>query len=340
MRTALAAIVGLWLAACGAAPAGPNMDAILAAKPAPSLADYGLFRDARGREPAAGVVGYDLSNPLFTDYADKYRYAYLPEGQAAIYSDDDVFEFPVGSVLIKTFAYGERYIETRLLIHQADGWQAIPYIWNEAGTDAAYAPIGGRMELDVVGYDGVQRAFTYAVPNKNQCKTCHQNGDELIPIGPKARNLNLSDVNGANQVADWAAFGMLEGAPDTVPVLPSVWDEGADLDDRARAYLDINCAHCHKPSGSASNSGLWLEWTETDPVKIGLGKHPTAAGRGAGKLQLVIVPGDPDQSILAFRMASQEAGIAMPELGRALTDAAGVELIRNWITEMETQEEE
>ncbi|MBU4568154.1 MAG: hypothetical protein KJ833_04230, partial [Alphaproteobacteria bacterium] len=115
-----------------------------------------------------------------------------------------------------------------------------------------------------------------------------------------------------------------------------VSDVSIHADVRARAWLDINCAHCHKPDGSASNSGLWLASTETDPVKLGVGKHPVAAGRGAGNLFKVIVPGAPDRSIMAYRIGSTEPGVAMPELGRSAPDPDGTALIRLWISEMET----
>ena len=339
MRLVFAALIAAVLAACSQPTAAPDMAVILADKPAPMLADYGLFTDARGRDAAPGVVKYDLINPLFSDYADKHRYVFVPDGQAATYIEGEVLNFPVGTVLVKTFAYGERYLETRLLIHKADGWEAIPYVWDEAGTQAAYAPVGKRIEIGADEGPEEAGAFTYAVPNKNQCKTCHQNGDALTPIGPKARNLNHDGPFGTNQIVDWTARGILSGAPDTVPELPSAIDASAPLAGRARAYLDINCAHCHKPTGSASNSGLWLDWNEGSAVKLGIGKHPTAAGRGAGQLQLVIVPGEPEASIMAFRMASGEAGIAMPELGRALIDEEGVDLIGAWIEAMPPVEE-
>jgi len=179
-------------------------------------------------------------------------------------------------------------------------------------------------------------AFTYAVPNKNQCKTCHQSGDAVRPIGPKARNLNHDGPFGVNQLSDWYARGLLSDLPDKTPIMAKAFDPDISLTDQARAYLDINCAHCHKPTGSASNSGLWLEWETKDAVKWGVGKHPTAAGRGSGDALVVIEPGQPERSILSYRMASDEAGIAMPELGRALIDEEGVALINAWISEMET----
>lgn len=330
----ITALIGL--GACGATQA-PDLDAILADNPARTLSEYGLFADQEGRTPSEGVIAYDLINPLFSDHTDKYRYVFLPEGTSVDYTDVDVLDFPVGSVLVKTFAYGERYLETRLLIHKTDGWEAVPYVWNEAQTEATYAPVGARIEIAADLAAPGAPAFTYAVPNKNQCKTCHQTGDAVSPIGPKIRNLNHEGPYGLNQIVDWSARGLLSGAPENAAVMAKAFDPSESLTDQARAYLDINCAHCHKATGSASNSGLWLEWEIEDAVKWGIGKHPTAAGRGSGDALVVIDPGQPDQSILTYRMASDEPGVAMPELGRALVHEEGVALIEAWISEMESE---
>ncbi|MCA6282594.1 MAG: hypothetical protein IM658_02775, partial [Phenylobacterium sp.] len=127
-----------------------------------------------------------------------------------------------------------------------------------------------------------------------------------------------------------------DGAPPPAarPRLAAWDDPRQSLDARARAYLDVNCAHCHSPSGSASNSGLFLTAEETRPSALGVGKPPVAAGRGAGDLAVGIDPGHPERSILAFRMASGEPGVMMPELGRALIHEEGVALISAWIGEM------
>ncbi|MFH1516420.1 MAG: hypothetical protein ABIH17_00935, partial [Pseudomonadota bacterium] len=98
----------LLLAACsaqGSVSGGPDTDVLMAAAPAQKLADYGFFEDAGADRPVDGVVPYDLINPLFSDHAIKHRFAYVPKGKAAAYSADDVFDFPVGSALIKTFAF-------------------------------------------------------------------------------------------------------------------------------------------------------------------------------------------------------------------------------------------
>lgn len=344
MRGWAVTLAVLLLAACGGDAGGPDMDVILADKPAGTLSEYGLFQDASAREPATGVVRYDLVNALFSDHASKHRLVYVPDGGAAQYRETDVFDFPVGTVLIKTFAFApdmgepavnERYRETRLLIRKGDGWAAYPYVWNEDETEAVYAPAGKWLGVAFTDPSGEPIAIDYRVPNQNQCKTCHQLGDDIAPIGPKARNLNHVGPYGHAQLADWSARGLLEGLPDAPPDVPAVSNESARLEARARAYLDINCAHCHRLQGSASNSGLFLDYTEDDPTKTGIGKHPVAAGRGSGDAEVVIVPGEPDNSILTYRMASTEAGVAMPELGRAVVDEDGVALVRAWIAGME-----
>lgn len=136
-----------------------------------------------------------------------------------------------------------------------------------------------------------------------------------------------------NQLARWSRLGLLEGAP-TPAQAPStaVWtDAAAPLGERARAYLDANCGHCHSPKGIAGNSGLFLDSETTDPVARGIGKRPVAAGRGAADLDYDIVAGDPERSILLHRMQSTDPGVMMPELGRALVHAEGVDLTRAYI---------
>ena len=338
----LAGLVAALLAACSVGKAArPDLEVILAEVPAETLSAYGLFADAAAGNPADGVIAYDLVNPLFSDHAAKHRFVFVPGGKAAQYDEEHVFDFPVGTVLVKTFAFapdmrepdtGAYKVETRLLIHKENGWAAYPYVWNEEGTEAVYAPVGARRAVETISPQGAALSINYSVPNQNQCKTCHQAGPAISPIGPKARNLGHN-----GQIEAWAAAGILEGMPEALPTAPSVYDLSQSLDARARAWLDINCAHCHKPDGSASNSGLVLSSTETDPVKVGIGKRPVAAGRGAGDLFQVIVPGAPDRSILAYRMASAEPGVAMPELGRSVHDPEGLALIREWIAGMETE---
>ncbi len=124
------------------------------------------------------------------------------------------------------------------------------------------------------------------------------------------------------------------GVPGDAPRLPDWKDAGESLERRARAYLDVNCGHCHKPDGPASNSGLFLTWETPAGPHIGIGKGPVAAGRGSGGRMVSIDPGHPERSILYYRMESTEPGVMMPELGRTLPDDAALALVRDWIAGM------
>jgi uncharacterized repeat protein (TIGR03806 family) len=334
------------------------------------LSEWRLLEQRDGKIlPNEGVTTYDLNSPLFSDYAHKLRTVVLPPGTSIRYGED-AFEFPVGTVISKTFYYPRagtgaegriavrkvlaqsqdaaldlaqvRLIETRLLINTSTGWVAIPYVWNADQTEATLALAGDVLSLELVSDDGRQ-PFAYLVPDTNQCAGCHaleHHSQKIEPIGIRARHLNkpYRYASGSeNQLAHWQKSGLLTGAPDPAQAPRNAhWDDpdDADIEARARAYLDVNCGHCHRPHGAASTSGLLLHAQETDRVRLGACKIPIATGRGSGDALLDIVPGAPDQSILLHRMLSTEADVAMPELGRSLVHAEGVALIRDWIASL------
>lgn len=280
------------------------------------------------------LIPYAINTPLFSDYTDKDRAIWLPPGTQMTWHDTHAFGMPTGAMLIKTFGYPNRVLETRVLIRQDTGWTGASYVYDEDGGDPTLAIAGATIDTSFTGDDGTAVANAYAVPNKNQCKNCHAESDDAIEaLGPKARHLN----DGA-QLEALVASGVLAGAPAPAmwPRAPVAHDPASgSLDARARAWLDINCASCHNPKGPARTSGLFLEYTNTDVTALGVCKPPVAAGRGSGGRAYGIVPGKPDESILVFRLESTEADIKMPELGRNLVDTHGVALIREWITAMQ-----
>jgi len=295
--------------------------------------------------PNRGVVPYDLNTPLFSDYATKYRFVWMPAGIAAVYDANKAFEFPVGTILAKTFAYPDstrggqqRIIETRLLVHGKTEWTPLAYVWNDSQTDAELQIAPDPTVVHWKHPSGQEYTINYVIPNQNQCKECHERSKTTIPIGPKARNLNKTYdyADGrANQLAYWTRVGYLKGAPPQPDQAPraAVWDNpsSGSLDARARTYLDVNCGHCHNETGSANTSGLFLDTGESQRMRLGLCKVPVSAGHGAGDLLFDIVNGHPEESILIRRMDSSEPKVLMPELGRTVIHREGVELIRDWI---------
>lgn len=333
MKTLIGAalLLGVSLVGREQASQGAVRDAAITGEDYPAkLSDYGFFTDLKARAPHQRLIGYDLETALFSDYAEKERYIYLPSATRATYQPDAVFDLPVGAALIKSFGYRRdgqfQPLETRLLLHRASGWVALPYVWNADGSDAELKRAGTRIAVQFADPSGDTHQISYAVPNQNQCKDCHAIGREIAPIGIKARYLNHS-----GQLQQMVARKMLDRVPADAPRVPRWDDASASLDARARAYLEINCAHCHNPKGGASNSGLFLEWGQSDANALGFQKRPIAAGRGSGGREFAIARGDAEASILIYRMKSTDPGIAMPELGRATVHTGGVAMLSEWI---------
>lgn len=333
---------------CRAEGGEVNWQALLSAE-CKSLSSYNLFSNEQ--DPRAGAnahgIRYELNSELFTDYARKYRYAFIPPGKEVRYSQQEVFDFPLGTVLVKVFALPldtalpeENIIEIRLLIHRASGWVGLVYVWQEDMTkgvlDLNSESIEFSLQHDGEVYDG-----EYSVPSFGSCANCHQFNEDISPIGPKARLLNKEiefEGKQINQLQLWSQQGILQGLPDelsNVEFAPDWHDETKSLEVRAKSYLDINCAHCHREAGAASLSGLTLEFGRK-AVDYNHGVCNSAHGwRGGG---FDIWPGNSDNSSMPLRMSLSGAPDRMPPLGRSIVDIEAVKLIKQWIDSMPYQE--
>ena len=339
MRALLAAVACLALAlfarSGAAVPSGAVSDAaIMTTEYPPLLSAFGFFKGGADR-PSAALTAYSLGTPLFTDYAEKQRFIYLPsDGRLAIETGGRV-KFPVGTALVKSFGYPDvagklNIIETRLLLHRPEGWVALPYVWRADGSDAELKLGGARVPVTIRHAGEKDQAISYAVPNKNQCKQCHSSKDKTEPIGPNWSNMIFAEKADKERLAGKAS------CPRGGLIADAVWNDpkSGSVEKRALAYLRINCGHCHRPTGSASNSGLFFDDMIGGDTAIGIGKRPVAAGRGSGNFDFVIEPGYPERSILLYRLKSTDPGIAMPEVGRATVHKEGAELLEQWIGEM------
>ena len=187
--------------------------------------------------------------------------------------------------------------------------------------------------------DGSRRSNKYQIPNANQCLSCHSSNNKYVPLGTTARNLNRPGVakDAENQLTAWSEQGLLKAcpSPEQQPKLAAYDDaKSGSLDQRARAWLEVNCAHCHNPTGSARTSGLDLRTAQMDPAKFGVFKSPVAAGKGSGGRRYDIVPGKPDESILMYRLETEQPGARMPSLARNLIHAESNALIQECIVSL------
>lgn len=332
--------------------AGPTGPAPFPATPPTSLSATGLVADppiVNGKiQLAADLEPYELATQLFSDYAVKTRAVRFPAGTAAKYDAREVMDFPVGTVITKTFAMqndrrsdaaGIRVIETRLLVRDAAGWQAYPYFWNDAQTEATYVPGGRVVPIDTIDAAGTPVHFSYLVPSKNQCTECHHLRDpeggasSLTPVGPKARNLDIA-VNGENQLERWAKDGHLTGLPavaDRPRSINALDPSSGTVEERARTYLDVNCAHCHRPESTIGvTTQLFLDIWNTNAFNYGVCKRPGSAGPNVGGT-FDVVPGDHTTSVLWYRVQTTDSGKMMPVIGRAIEHVEGAALLASWI---------
>lgn len=321
--------------------------------PYKKLSEYNFFKgELKSLTANDAVLKYEPITPLFTDYAKKSRFVWMPKGVKASINEAGIIEYPNGAVLIKNFFYphdfakadeGTDMVETRLLIKKDEEWQAFTYVWNQDATDAELTKVGAVKAVNWKDENGQAKSVNYIVPNKNQCKSCHQQNTILKPIGTKVRNINSSlkyaDGTEMNQLEKWMEVGYLQKTDyQKFPPIADWQDENAPLQARAMAYLEANCAHCHSEGGQARTTGLYLTTDENNPSHLGFCKGPVAAGKGSGGRKVSIHPGSPEKSILLFRMQSNDPGIMMPELGRAIAHTEGVALVESWIASLEKED--
>lgn len=288
----------------------------------PKLSAYAIFQRAPAElAPAAGFELYELQSELFSDYAQKQRLIHLPENTKLTVQGNGLPQFPEGTILVKTFYYLDskavskrRIVETRLLIFSGKQWIAGTYVWNAAQNDAELVTSGRKIELYLSSVSAATRKISYEVPNQRDCTACHGSGSGKQPIGPEIRNLNrkvFRNGKSQNQLVYWQQKGLLD-SKQAIPVekLADYNDTTATLEQRARAYLSINCAHCHHPAGSAS-------------IRTNLYLHASVSLEESGIL-----------SRRAKILRKMEQG-RMPKIGTSLVHREGLELIRAYLQTLE-----
>lgn len=325
----------------------------LMAEDCPLLSQYALFNDplVPTQAPRAPGFSYQLATELFSNYASKYRFIFLPNGEKMRFQAQSSFDFPLGSVLVKTFALpldtslqgasNQVLIETRLLILRENGWVGLTYQWQDG--QAKLLTTGANVRHSLIN-QGQTIEFDYPIPSRVECKICHQsienNVSKIIPIGLKAHLLNR-EINVQQQTVNQLSYWQQTERINTLPALESIAktfainDESASLTARAKGYLDINCSHCHNPSGFASISGLRLGFhVDHQSYQYGICKQPPGWDGGEKGLSYDIVPGNAEHSILLYRQTLSAAKDRMPPLGRAIAHQEGVSLIRRWLDEL------
>ncbi len=333
--------------------------------PYPKLSDYKFFLgDLKNLEPAYKVVPYKPTSELFSDYSHKKRFIWMPKGSSASYAgDDNVMNFPVGTVMIKNFYYNNvmpgnvtQIIETRLLIKVAEattvgsvqdsGWKLYDYVWNPEQTEAYLDVEGNGIFVPITfSESGVERSITYKIPAATECFTCHKlnptttdGGEIVLPIGPKPQNLssNYTYADGVkNQLDYWKSAGYIDASvppPSQIDAVVDYKDTSKPLELRARSYMDINCAHCHRTGGHCDYVAIRFNFSNKNLNTVGLCMPPSALVENG---PYVINGGDAEHSEIIQRMNTVEESLRMPIIGRTVIHDEGVQLMRDWINSIQ-----
>ncbi|OIQ27710.1 MAG: hypothetical protein BM564_11565 [Bacteroidetes bacterium MedPE-SWsnd-G2] len=318
----------------------------LAAFPFTTLSEYNFFEgNLVELEPVYGVIPYNLNSGLFTDYAHKKRFVWMPDGSKANYVNDySILDFPLGTILIKNFYYDNvqpnntsQVIETRLQIKKEEGWVFANYVWNEEQTEATFDLNGSFVPFQFM-HETELMDVNYRIPSGSNCLTCHKSDNDVaLPIGPKPQNLNKSynySDGSMNQLQKWIEFGYLEDSlPEHIVSTINWEDEALPLDLRVRSYLDINCAHCHADERHCDYRPVRFEFNLSEDISnLGVCIEPHEVFDPS--LTYIVNPGNAERSVIATRINSTEESIRMPLLGRTITHIEGAQLIEEWINSL------
>ncbi|GAB4410481.1 MAG: hypothetical protein OHK0039_14920 [Bacteroidia bacterium] len=326
-----------------------------APEPPALLSQTGAFNDVATLDPAEFMIPYELNVPFWSDAAIKARWLVIPNdgthdtpGEKIGFSANGEWTFPQGAVLVKHFELEideshpavTRRLETRFLIHGTDGnYYGVTYRWRDDQTDAELLSVSRNDTLSIATPNG-PREIVWYYPSRSECLTCH-NDAAGGTLGPRTRQLNgdgyyPSSGRTANQLTTLAHLGMFDVAPDTnnlaaLPALPQLSDLSVPLDDKVMAYIDANCASCHRP-GTGVQANFDARW-QTSLTSSGLLYAPALKSLGIHDARL-IVPGHPDLSTLYLRLSAVHNDVAMPALAKNLVDSTGLALVSYWISNL------
>lgn len=325
-------------------------------EPPALLSQTGAFKNLLTLEPEDGFIPYGLNVPFWSDGAAKFRWMAIPNdgthnssAEQITFSASSEWGFPEGTVFIKHFEYPvddnnpgvTRRLETRFLVHGSDGkYYGVSYRWRPDQTDADLLSGGLNDTIPIASTNGT-REIVWQYPDRQQCMTCHNEAAGGV-LGPKTRQLNgelFYEKTGktANQLITLEHLGVFAPAVDTnslgslLTAAPTN-DPAYSLTDRARAYIDANCASCHRPGNA-------LQANFDARLSTPLGETEMLYGDLYSSLGMTgmreVVPQDPEHSMMYKRIRTVHEDYAMPPLAKNKVDSVGVQLIYDWINSLD-----
>ncbi|ANF50986.1 hypothetical protein A0O34_10860 [Chryseobacterium glaciei] len=320
------------------------------AVPYAKLSTYAFFTgELKNLTPSSKVIPYEPASSLFTDYALKKRFIWMPQGVKATFdADDKTLNFPVGTVLIKSFYYNTvqpnnttKILETRLMIRKSTGWIFAEYMWNDEQTEANLVTgtdftSGSSKNLTFKKENNEVMNIDYRIPSESECYACHKLDNKPVPIGVKPQNINTTysyEGGVKNQLQKLVDEGYLLSYPSNIVSTVNYKDTSKPVDIRLRSYLDINCAHCHQQNARCDYRAIRLSFSQTTNL-TNMGVCVMADEPQGPSLEKIITPGNHNKSVMSFRLNSVDESNRMPLLGRTIVHDEGVELLKQWINSL------
>ena len=332
---------------------------VVSAEPPTLLSQTGVFSNLATLTPAAGVLPYDVPNPLWSDGAHKHRWIIAPnDGSFNSAAEDIVFSakgnwvFPAGTVLVKHFEVpidannpsALKRLETRFLICTTGGGKyGLTYKWNAAGTDATLMTVGLNETYDYNTGSGTE-SKTWSYPSRGDCMVCH-NDVAGQALGVRTAHLNSNAYypttgRTANQLETFNSLGMFDVTLTTTQIedfieARALDDLTAPLEHRVHSYIDTNCSHCHQPGaqGEGFDARLATSLVEENLINGIPTRYEELGAEGR-----YIKPGNPSLSAVYVRAAAAGDGDAMPPLAKNMAHAQGAAALQSWVQGLTEQE--
>ena len=287
-----------------------------------NLSEYKMYQgNYSDLIPSSEYKLYEESSVLFTDSCEKQRLILIPAGKKMTATVDGLPTFPEGTVLAKTFYYfndkrdhskGKKIIETRVLIFTNGVWTGGTYAWNDAQTEGVHITEGKNLPINWTDEKGLPHSITFGIAGNTACFTCHKANNDIVPVGPQIKHMNVDIVvnnNNINQLTYFQNIGILNTMnPTAFTKVADSEDLSLPIADRARGYLDINCGYCHSKTGNAASSNLYFNYEYT-LAETNILNNKSAIIRDMGKG-------------------------TMPKIRSFLIDKRAVELVTQYINEL------
>ena len=322
------------------------------------LSETGLFTSTKEQTASPGVTSYEINAAQWADHASADRWMALPGAEPVQIDSDAKWIFPDGAVLAKTvsieMSHGDsnsvRRLETQVLHREEGAWRPYTYAWNDEQSDAELVDAAGFTRTlqirDAQAPSGL-REQSYRFASRGECQMCHNPWVEMkttsigiqsaspLAVSSMQWNTSLPEDPAQNQMTALHGHGWLAGSvaesPSSTGRFANPYDTTAVLEERVRAYLHVNCSHCHQPhAGGSATIDLLHDVKLADAKLIDAKPGQGAFGISAAR---IVSPGDPLGSVLHYRMATIGSG-RMPRIGSEEVDEQAVAMIREWIAQL------